>query len=251
MNRIQLGAARTLATSATSLLGVLAVGLLLSQTPLDAQASARFLRPSTATGDVIYRPQTIVGRLCHLVAGLRKGLPCPPTLTGRVPAWAFQPPPVLVADVPHLRMDLVLKRIENKVVSGLGVGNVEPGPPYYGATWQFSSIAATDEVNPVSSLPVPTPGQVMDVEPGTSVLFSGVIANGCSPATVFDASGHTEIVTTDPDGFFGATDVSDAVTGHGYYNFKYVVGASHAHGLSDFIFSGDANVYCTGKSTVP
>jgi len=246
MTRIRLRTARRTANSAT-ILGVLAAGLLLTYVPLDAQVKTRrFLRPSTTTGDVVYRPQSIVKGLCDRVVGLRKFVPCPPSLSGRVPARAFLPPPVIAADLPHLRMDLVLKRIENKVISGLGVGNLEPPPPFYAATWQFSSIAATDQVQPLASLPVPDPGATSDLEPGTSVMYSGVIANGCSPLTLFDVSGFTTIVTTDPDAEFGTLNLSDTVTGNGYYNFWYAVRATHAHGESDFVFSGDANVYCTG-----
>ncbi len=136
MTRIRLRTTRRTANTPT-ILGVLAAGVLLTHVPLDAQVKTRrFLRPSTTTGDVVYRPQSIVKGLCDRVVGLREFVPCPPSLSGRVPARAFLPPPVIAADLPHLRMDLVLKRIENKVVSGLGVGNLEPPPPFYApAVW--------------------------------------------------------------------------------------------------------------------
>ena len=70
MTRIRLRTARRTANSAT-ILGVLAAGLLLTYVPLDAQVKTRrFLRPSTTTGDVVYRPQSIVKGLCERLSEL-------------------------------------------------------------------------------------------------------------------------------------------------------------------------------------
>jgi hypothetical protein len=49
----------------------------------------------------------------------------------------------------------------------------------------------------------------------------------------------------------GEIHLVDAVQGHGYYNFKFTVHATDQAGnQSDFIFSGDADSFCTASADI-
>lgn len=238
------------------LASVIAVAVLLLKVPLDAQVGTptpRLFRPSTATGDVVYRPTPLVDRLCRLVVGLRGPAFCPTPLSGRVPAKHFLPPLDIAADLPHLRMDLVIKRLENQVVGGGGL-NLELDV----LQTSINSMAATSQYydqapwfGTVSVAGLPDPGEVIgDFEAAYGYeawMYGGIIANGCSPATVFDV--HLSAGVFELPSELGHVDLADSVTGNGYYTFKFTVRATDGRRTSDFVFSGPANVYCTGQAS--
>jgi hypothetical protein len=174
---------------------------------------------------------------------------CPPTLSagGRSSGAGGQTSTIL-ANLPHLRMDVVLRRMENKIVSGGGVKN--DFIDIIVASWSLSSNAATsiiDMTYPVR-LPAPGPGESWDIL-HVDHLFGGIIQNGCSNTTEFDIALQSSIHDFN-DATFGDVSLSDETVGSGYYIFRYKIRATGPDGgVSDFFFSGDVPVTCVAEAT--
>ena len=74
--------------------------------------------------------------------------------------------------------------------------------------------------------------------------------NGCTgvPAT-FDLTLDSSVYRISTGVVFGSVHLVDEVEGWGYYNFEYTIRARDENGnVSDFIFSGDADSFCTGQA---
>jgi hypothetical protein len=188
----------------------------------------------------------------HCAAAVTQAGPvnCPWTLSagGRPSGAGGQTTSTILANLPHLRMDVVLRRMENKIVSGGGVKN-----DFFDivvASWTFSSNAATsiiDQKYPIR-LPAPGPDESWDVVHADH-LFGGIIQNGCSNTTEFDIALQSSIHDFD-DHTFGEVSLSDETVGSGYYVFRYKIRATGLDGgVSDFFFSGDVPVTCVAEAT--
>lgn len=160
------------------------------------------------------------------------------------------------AGLPHLRLNIILQEMHNVVVSGSGVDSLGDFEEPW-ARFKIESSAADDSIpaptDPASGLPVPAPGDTFDGIPNANGLYQGIIENGCvgTPAT-FDLtldSSVFRITAVDVDDVFGEVHLVDEVEGFGYYNFEYTIRATDEDGnVSDFVFSGDADSYCTSQS---
>ena len=177
---------------------------------------------------------------------------CPSSLKG----GAGSPgPDEITAGLPHLRLNIILREMRNVVVSGSGVDSLgalqEPW-----ATFKIVSSSADDSIpapaDPPYGLPVPAPGDTWSDIPHANGLFQGIIVNGCvGPAATFDLTLDSSIFRISTNENFGDVHLVDAVDGHGYYNFKYTIRATDEVGnVSDFVFSGDADSFCTSQSAL-
>jgi hypothetical protein len=99
-------------------------------------------------------------------------------------------------------------------------------------------------------LPVPAAGDTWSDIPHANGLFQGIIVNGClGPAATFDLTLDSSIYRISTGQTFGGVHLADTVEGHGFHNFKYTIRATDEAGnVSDFVFSGDADSYCTWQS---
>jgi hypothetical protein len=186
----------------------------------------------------------LIDTLCARTA--RDSGACPPSAKGDGANATTD----LSAGLPHLRLDIVLKHMQNVVVAGSGVSSLgllqEPW-----ATFKIESTTADATVpgkadNPYG-LPVPLAGEAWDV-PHANLLFQGIIENGCLGPATFDLSLDSTVYRPSTGEVFGNVHLTDSVEGHGYYNFKYTIRATDESGnVSDFVFSGDANAYCSGQ----
>jgi hypothetical protein len=157
------------------------------------------------------------------------------------------------AGLPHLRLNIILRQMSNAVVSGSGVDSLgllqEPW-----ATWKIVSTAADVSIPAPAAegfgLPVPPPGATWGDIPHANGLFQGIIHNGCiGPAPTFDLTLDSNVYRPSSNQIFGQVHLVDSVQGPGYYNFKYTIRATDESGnVSDFVFSGDADAFCTGQS---
>jgi len=215
-----------------------------------------FLKPTRSPRIVVGSEDPLFDRICESAKRFLRPLNCAPTLTDRVMPRNFLPPVIIAPGYPHLRLDIVLARMENKAVSGGGIAQ-DPNDlndDLY-ATWKIQSVAATSSIpgpgDEAFGLPVPNPGEVWSVPHGNG-LFQGIISNGCSKSTVFDVDLVSEVirVMTLSNTTLGAVHLQDETVGNGFYIFSYTIRATDANGnVSDFIISGDARAYCTDQAS--
>lgn len=153
------------------------------------------------------------------------------------------------ADNPHLRLDIMLKRIEHQNISG------SETPSIFGTTTfvdiQFESLSA----DLMSSNMVGLLHYVGDTVANPPLpIYTLFIENGCvgSPPATFDLALTSHIYSDlDKSNSLGSVQLYDEVVGHGYYNFSYTIRAEGDDGnISDFTFSGDANSTCADKITL-
>ena len=155
----------------------------------------------------------IFDQLCG-AGTIRRTPPCPLTLTTVPTRRNFSPPSSEGALLPHLRLDIILKQMENKVVSGQGVSidQTDPIQLLY-ANWKIQSAAATLQLPGADSegygLPAPNPGEIWPVGPYANGLFQGIIIDGCSPTTVFDVQLTSSIVKNSGEVGFTGFDIGD------------------------------------------
>lgn len=228
-----------------------------------AHASPRqgFLERARQPRGLVGRNDPLFDHICKSAEAFLEPLNCPLTLTERVSVRNFLPPPIIAADLPHLRLDIVLNRMEHQAVSDGGV-TADPDPVNFSddlyATWRIQSAGATaqfpDFTDPDQEdlgLPVPqNPGEVWDNLDHANLLYQGVIRNGCSTSTVFDVELVSAVIRL--NGMtLGEVQLQDEVVGSGFYVFSYTIRATDPNGgVSDFIFSGDARAYCTSTLAI-
>jgi hypothetical protein len=170
-------------------------------------------------------------------------------------AGGWQGPGGITAGLKHLRLNIILKEMQNVVVSGSGVDSLGAFQEPW-ATFKIVSTAADDSIPAAADapfgLPVPAPGDTWSDIPHANGLFQGIIENGCMGApAAFDLTLDSSVFRPSTGVVFGDVHLVDGVDGHGYYNFKYTITAEDEDGnVSDFIFSGDADSFCTSQSTL-
>lgn len=188
------------------------------------------------------------GLIESLCARAKRGfeLNCPPG-TRRGPSAIDK----FSAGLPHLRLNIILRDMRNVVVSGAGVDSLGTFKEPW-ATWKIVSnhadVTLPAPADEAYGLPVPPPGEIWDV-PHANIIFQGLILNGCigTPAT-FDLTLDSSVFRISSGEVFGDVHLVDSVQGYGHYNFKYKLRATDEAGnASDFIFSGDADSFCTAQ----
>ena len=199
-----------------------------------------------APSSVDDRAGGLVDKLCARATG-RSPVRCPSGASG---AGASDE---IAANLPHLRLNIILREMRNVVVSGSGVASLGLLQDPW-ATFKIESTTATVSIptaaDPPFGLPVPAPGETWSDIPHANALFQGIIENGClGPPATFDLTLDSSIYRINTGETFGSVHLADSVQGHGYYNFKYTIRATDETGnVSDFVFSGDADSYCTSQS---
>jgi len=210
---------------------------------------AGFLNPSDRRAPRIVEVGygNLVNRLCAR-ATAHTPMSCPASLNH------FDGPDVIGTYLPHLRLNIILRKMQNIVIAGSGVDSLGALQDPWG-TFKIVSAAANVSIPapaaPAYTLPVPLAGDAPWTDiPEPDVLFQGIIWNGCVgiPAT-FDLTLDSSIYRASSGAMFGAVHLVDSVKGHGYYNFKYTIRATDEAGnVSDFVFSGDADSICTTQA---
>lgn len=191
----------------------------------------------------------MINRLCAPTASRSENV-CPPGLKG-APGFP-DPNDDFSAELPHLRLNIVLWELQNIVVSGSGVDSSVSNDVSW-VNFRIESSTADDAIpgpaDPTPGSPLPPPGNTWSLStPHT--IYQGIIENGCtgSPAT-FDLTLDSAVYRNNTSHEFGEVHLTDEVEGHGYYKFRYTIRATDEDGnVSDFVFSGDANAYCTSQS---
>ena len=151
-----------------------------------------------------------------------------------------------------MRLNIIIWEMQNVVVSGSGVDSLGLFNEHW-TTIKIGSSAADDslpEPGDKYDLALPYPGETA-VFPSTHsiTLYRGIIENGCvgTPAT-FDLTLDSSVWRFGSGEVFGEVHLVDEVEGHGYYNFEYTIRATDEDGnVSDFIFRGDADSFCTSQ----
>ncbi|MFL6549780.1 MAG: hypothetical protein ACJ8OJ_13870 [Povalibacter sp.] len=190
----------------------------------------------------------LVARLCSEARTLK--IKCPSTATAG-PTGGIDG---VATNLPHLRLDIVLKDLQNVVVSGNGVDRIgEEGIPFVRIKIVSASADASnpDPAAVPYELSIPGPDSAWHNIDFANLLYRGVIENGCLGPASFDLTLDSSIHRWNQVAEFGNVHLVDSVEGHGYYNFQYTLRATDEYGnVSDLIYSGDANAFCTGQSTL-
>ncbi len=155
--------------------------------------------------------------------------------------------PVFTTNSPHLRLDILLTRMEQKVVHGSGIFPVFPANLYGDINISSQSASITNpNAHGFLSLASISTDLVNEIEPYP--IYGAIIENGCigTPEAEFNLTLVSRILHGMDS--IGALHLHDDVVGKGYYKFKFTVRADMGDGnVSDYIFSGDANSTCTGQ----
>ena len=190
----------------------------------------------------------LVARLCSEARTLKIKCPSSGTAgpTGGIDGVA--------TNLPHLRLDIVLKDLQNVVVSGDGVDTIgDVGIPFVRIKIVSASADASipDPAAVPYELPIPEPDSAWHNIDAANLFYRGVIENGCLGPASFDLTLDSSIYRWNTGAELGNVHLVDSVEGHGYYNFKYTLRATDEYGnVSDLIYSGDANAYCTGQPSL-
>ena len=222
---------------------------------IGTKSPGSFIAPSNRRGPGSYADNG--ARLTDVLCGVvnrGKRASCPPNAGG-----AASPPGTVTAKLPNLRLNIILREIQNVLVSGSGVDISGTHHADLQGYFQIGSSNA-DYSLPLDDgfyfLPLPAPGDTWSAMNNANQLFAGLIVNGCLSAATFELSLHSSVFAgshdDEIDGPFGGIQAEDSVTGPGYYNFKYTIRATDPDGnQSDVIFSGDADSFCTIQPELP
>lgn len=216
---------------------------------LGQSSEERFLYPIRRPVRLTEPRDPVFERICAEAESSLKFLSCPLKLTDQVTRKSFLPPPVIAADLPHLRLAILIDRIEHQAVSGGGIGQDSADQfDDFAMFWDVESEAAT-EAHPDEFVFLPVNLNAGEVwNPGVGQpIFSGTVANGCSSETVIDVK-LTSFVQRELIGNIAEVQLQDMVVGNGSYVVSYTIRATEGTGaVSDFIFGGYANAYCTAQ----
>lgn len=219
--------------------------------------SSGFLTPSArrAPGPYSDSAAGLVDALCA-VAKRSARLNCPPTAAGG-PASGND----TITTGPHLRLNIILREIRNVVIAGSGLSGSQPDySGWIGTAKITSSMADVSQPTILQSgysLQLPGAGDTWTAMNDANKIFRGIILNGCTgAAATFDLTLYGSIADffANPPNPLPAGEIhaTDAVQGHNNYNFQYKIRATDSNGnQSDFIFSGDADSFCTANSALP
>lgn len=215
----------------------------------------KHFRPPAADGFLqqIRRPfrlneprDQVYERICEAAERNLPLLSCPPIFTDRVTRRNFLPPPVIAADLPHMRIAIFIDRVEHQAITGGGIG--QDPDAQFDDFWLFwdveSDVAVENFPGKFTGLPVNlNPGEVWN--PGVSQpIFSGFVENGCSLDTVVEvkltSQVHRELV-----GAISEVQLVDTIVSTGNFIVSYSQNASEGtDAVSRFIFGGTAKAYC-------
>jgi hypothetical protein len=155
--------------------------------------------------------------------------------------------PGYALNLPNLRLDILLTRMEQIVISGEGFYSTGSHPLYANLDLESTSASLTDpNVYGTLSLAPVGPGKVKEIPPYP--IYSGIIENGCigSPPAVFEMTLHSSVYKgSTPSPTLASVTLHDEATGNGYYQFNHTIRAEDDAGnVSDFVFSGSAEATC-------
>lgn len=218
-----------------------AAGIASSQTTSPSfltRLPARFVAPAPTTG--------FCGQLA--LAGRR----CPPVLVYSGRSYGGLLPtidPALKADLPHVRVSMVLQEIANVIVAGGGVAIAGLNPH---VEWTTTGSAASVEQGGPYGYTLPGPGVTWNDFGPHNILYDALQFNTCDSFGAFPIQ-HDAVIENSGVSIGAFNGVDNTTVNHtGFYNFRYTVRARDARGgVSDFRFSGKVNATCSGLVALP
>ena len=199
---------------------------------------ARFVAPA---------PDTV---FCRDLA--QSGRRCPPVLVYSGPSSGGGLPtvdPALKADLPHVRVSMVLQEVANVIVSNGGVAVAGLNPL---VEWATTGSAASVENGGPYGYTLPGPGTTWNNFGPHTILYDALQFNACNGFAAFPIT-HDAVIESsgNPIGAFHGVD-NTTINHTGFYNFSYTVRAKdYSGGVSDFRFSGKVNATCSGLAALP
>jgi hypothetical protein len=178
---------------------------------------------------------------------------CPPVLVyggddGGLPTID----PALKADLPNVRVTMVVQGIVNEVVAN---GGVDPDQDIL--LWWATINTGTVPVFPLvesgtAATALPEPGETA-YEGDNLVMYDAIVYGACESLSAFRID-HTASIKEGGAfgvelGAFHGVDNS-TLDSTGFYNFRYTVRAKVDSGVSDFHVFGKVNLTCSGANSL-
>lgn len=189
----------------------------------------------------------------------RRGVRCPPIVSnggvggGGIPQLELP----LTARLPNVRVSFFIQEISNEVVANGGVETEHDDDDLELVTWLTTGSEADAENGGPYGWSLPGPGQTYDNfgphgGPFGLMIYDALVFGACGSLTSFDVQHEATITESGDDiGSFVGVD-NTTINSTGYYNLNYAVRATDSDGgVSDFHFSGKANVICSGLNALP
>jgi hypothetical protein len=159
--------------------------------------------------------------------------------------------PAFTAELPHVRVSMVLHKVVNEIVANGGVETFDGVHDTLKLAWTtFGGDPNVEASYTYLGDSLPGPG---DPAYYSSLVYDAVVFNACPGLSSFTVNHYAEIrdaFTDDILGTFQGLDL-ETIDALGYYNFNYTVRVDDADGaVSDFHFSGKVNVTCSAASSV-
>jgi hypothetical protein len=166
--------------------------------------------------------------------------------------------PAFQANLPNVRVSLLIQDIANVVVSGSGVDTIaDNGAGEVFVDWSTTGLPADEENGGPYGWGLPDPGETWEnlSHPGGGgglLVYDALVFGACGGPLSFHIA-HTASIE-DNGLVIGQFDGSDNSTldETGFYNVNYTARADDGMGnVSDFVFSGKVNVTCSGLLSLP
>lgn len=227
--------------TATVVATTFAAGIASSQTTSPSFLTplpSRFVAPAPTTG--------FCGQLA--LSGRR----CPPVLVYSGPSSGGPLPtidPALKANLPHVRVSMVIQEIANVIVAGGGVSVGALNPLL---EWTTTGSAASVERGGPYYWPLPGPGATWNNFGPHPIIYDALQFNTCDSFGAFPIQ-HDAVIEDGGVSIGAFHGVDNTTVNHtGFYNFSYTARARDTRGgVSDFRFSGKVNATCSGLAALP
>lgn len=214
-------------------------------------SASKFLEPLKSTlivsPDDPLRPQ-----FCANMGGRTV---CPPIVsnggaTGAIPTIESR----IRANLPNVRVSFFIQEIANEVIAN---GGVDTGVgEFVFVNWTTTGVEADVEKGGPFGWTLPAAGQKLDnfSVHGSSnglLIYDALILNACDSFSSFSVEHDSTVTESGAEiGSFHDSDNS-TLDSTGFYNLSYTVRAEDSEGgISDFRFSGKANVTCSGLNSL-
>lgn len=225
-----------------------------AESKMDLEARrTKFLEPLSPRF-ILSRNDPLLPQFCARSKG---DVRCPPIVSnggvggGGIPQLELG----LKARLPNVRVSFFIQEISNDVVANGGV-ETEPDDVVF-VNWRTIGPEADVENGGPYGWVLPGPGQTYDNfgphgGPFGLMIYDALVFGACESLTSFDVQHEAAITESGVDiGSFVGVD-NTTIDATGYYNLHYTVRATDSDGgVSDFHFSGKANVICSGLNALP
>jgi len=179
----------------------------------------------------------------QLQIGSGDGFVAKPGARRVVPGLRQSPGSVIKADLPHVRVTVVLDKVSH--YPGLGPS------PQVSLTGAFETTSSdVDDEQGSYVLPMPAIGGAWDFESlGGATIYEAIIHDACESLGSLSLTHSLAVAGSGAGGEFAKTDAS-TIDGTGFYPISYVVPVINPFGYTLISVTGQVDVVCSGQSSL-